>query len=280
MSILEDDTEINPLLLLSLSSTIDLTLIGTSGDDTLTGGAGNDILIGEAGDDILNGGAGIDIADYSQDPAAVIVNIQSGTATDGFGDTDTLIAIENIRGSEFNDILVGNNALDNTIWGFDGNDNIQGRNGVDYLYGETGSDKIRGGGGDDIVDGGDGNDFLYGNAGDDVLFGGSGLDALWGHSGADTFGFINECHPYVDNIKDFSLAQGDKIDLADLLFYYDETTDVITDFLQITDNGTHSFIAVDENGGGDSFVQFAQVSGVTGLTDEAALVADGTLIIA
>jgi Ca2+-binding RTX toxin-like protein len=176
--------------------------------------------------------------------------------------------------------LVGN-AQDNTLNGGLGNDDLEGRLGDDILYGNEGADVLRGSGGNDTLYGGDGDDILKGNSGDDILFGGNGFDILWGHSGADTFVFeAASAYNERDNINDFSLSDGDALDLSDLLGGYNATTDLITDFVQITDNGTHSFVAVDADGGGDNFVQVAQLHNVVGLTDELALEASGALIAA
>ena len=49
--------------------------------------------------------------------------------------------------------------------------------------------------------------------------------------------------------------------------------------MQISSNGSDNILSVDANGGGDAFVQIATISEVTGLTDEAALVASGNLVI-
>ena len=50
--------------------------------------------------------------------------------------------------------------------------------------------------------------------------------------------------------------------------------------MQITDNSTDSALAVDADGGADNFVAVASILGVTGLTDEAALEANGYLLAA
>ena len=95
---------------------------------------------------------------------------------------------------------------------------------------------------------------LLGGEGDDILYGGDGLDNLYGQEGADTFIFESvSAYNNRDNIRDFSLAENDKIDLSDLLAGYDPLSDLITDFVQITDNGTHSYVAVDADGGSDNF---------------------------
>ena len=93
-------------------------------------------------------------------------------------------------------------------------------------------------------------------------------------------GFLSADGSAVDTITDFSVNQGDKLDLSDLLEAFDPLVDAITDFVQITTSGPNSILAVDVDGGGNSFVNIATLTGVTGLTDEAALLSSGTLIAA
>ena len=123
-------------------------LHGEGGNDALSGDAGSDVLVGGAGADTLDGGDDIDEADYRTSTSGVVVNLQSGSADDGFGNTDTLIAIEDARGSEFADILIG----------------------------DAGANRLQGEGGNDILVGGDGNDILVGGRGNDTLDGGAGVD--------------------------------------------------------------------------------------------------------
>src|SRR5262249_33904178 len=69
---------------------------GSAGADILIGNGANDFLTGGDGADSIQGGAGTDTVDYSVDggPGAVNVNLATGTATDSFGKTDTLVSIE------------------------------------------------------------------------------------------------------------------------------------------------------------------------------------------
>ena len=136
-----------------------ITLIGTPGNDFLEGGPGDDTLIGDLGNDFLRGNGGNDVlngfviadlqsdvgfrdndrVDYSTSPAGVTVNLETGTAFDGWGGIDTLIGIEAVNGSPFDDLLTGANA--------------------------TFSESFHGGAGDDFIDGGGGNDHSdYGDA--------------------------------------------------------------------------------------------------------------------
>ncbi len=142
-------------------------LNGKGGNDTLIGGAGDDILQGGSGADTLNGGAGSDTASYASAASRVEAALWQGTGTVGDAVGDSYGGIENLHGSHFGDVLVGNNA-DNS------------------LAGDAGDDTLLGGGGNDRLEGGDGNDILAGGAGDDILTGGIGDDILQGDGGADT----------------------------------------------------------------------------------------------
>ncbi len=78
---------------------------------------------------------------------------------------------------------------------------------------------------------------------------------LYGQSGADTFVFeAISAFSNSDNIQDFNLAEGDKLDISDLITGYDPITDAISDFVQITDDGTHSYLAVDIKALGESLI--------------------------
>ncbi|MDB5437858.1 MAG: family beta-propeller repeat protein [Caulobacteraceae bacterium] len=112
------------------------TMFGGDGFDQLYGGVGNDILNGGDGGDTLDGGAQIDTADYSTSGAVTVrLGLGAGQNTGGAG-FDTLVSIENLTGSAFDDILIG-----------DGGANvIQGGNGADRLTGGDGADMLDGGG--------------------------------------------------------------------------------------------------------------------------------------
>lgn len=79
-------------------------LNGAGGDDFLFGGAGYDTLIGGAGNDRLDGGSEIDRALYTDATGPIIVDMKAGTVTgDASVGTDTLISVEEIRGSSSDD---------------------------------------------------------------------------------------------------------------------------------------------------------------------------------
>lgn len=76
---------------------------------------------------------------------------------------------------------------------------------------------------------------------------------MWGGTGADTFVFAETMT--FDEIHDFSVVEGDKLDVSALLTDYDPLTDTPADFIKFSDNGTHAFAQVDEDGGADNFDQ-------------------------
>lgn len=107
-------------------------LVGLAGDDLLSGARGADTLDGGAGRDFLNGGDGIDLANYARSNAAVRVNLELNEAMGGHAEGDSLINIENLQGSRFDDVLVGN-ADANVFIGRAGHDTIHGGAGWDAV---------------------------------------------------------------------------------------------------------------------------------------------------
>ena len=152
--------------------------------ENITGSDFDDILGGDANANIIDGGDGVDIASYAYASAAIVFDGLGLVTASGDITADTLLNIEGIGGSAFDDRLFGANDT-SIFYGGAGNDRLFGRNGDDELYGEDGSDIILGGRDNDLIDGGAGNDQLRGNEGDDMIFGGDGNDVLAGGAGAD-----------------------------------------------------------------------------------------------
>ena len=133
---------------------------GLGGDDILAGAAGEDVLDGGEGNDTLDGGTGIDTASHASAGRGVAVSLALAGAQDtGGAGTDTLVSIENLTGSAFDDELIGN-AGANVLSGLAGNDRLHGADGADTLLGGDGDDILMGGVGPDVLDGGDGIDFV------------------------------------------------------------------------------------------------------------------------
>lgn len=108
-----------------------------------------------------------------------------------------------LTGSEDNDKITGGKRADQ----------LEGLAGDDFIFGEKGRDIIFGGDGHDILGGGTGFDVLDGGAGDDVLMGGKHQDVLTGGLGSDVF-VVGTYGGYKDTITDFSLSEGDILDLT------------------------------------------------------------------
>ncbi|MGX5725068.1 retention module-containing protein [Metapseudomonas otitidis] len=118
-------------------------LLGNDGDDTLNGGAGNDLLVGGSGNDYLDGGSGTDTAGYQDATAGVNVSLGiTGQQNTGGAGLDTLVNIENLTGSNFNDTLTGNSGA-NVLSGLAGNDTLIGAGGNDTLTGGDGADTFK-----------------------------------------------------------------------------------------------------------------------------------------
>lgn len=136
-------------------------IAGRGGNDNLLGDRANDVLMGGEGGDLLDGGADIDQASYIYAARGVTVDLVTHAANTGEAAGDRFIGIEDVAGSNFNDILRG----------------------------DTGHNLLIGGGGSDRLEGRAGDDRLNGGAGGDTLSGDVGNDRLWGGAAADVFQF-------------------------------------------------------------------------------------------
>jgi hypothetical protein len=89
----------------------------------------------------------------------------------------------------------------------------------------------------------------------------------------------------VDVVKDFDVTtDNDVLDIADILSTngYEDGVDTLTDWVEITTSGSDSVVKIDITGTGTfgGGTQIATLEGITGLTDEAALVTSGNLLAA
>uniref|UniRef100_UPI003BA3087D VCBS domain-containing protein n=1 Tax=Aeromonas dhakensis TaxID=196024 RepID=UPI003BA3087D len=207
-------------------------ILGTSvnnlpGSDRIDGGAGDDILFGDA-----IHFAGINGEGYAAIKQYVAGKLSAGSVTDAqvhdyitdhaseFDQSSSNDKADVLIGGDGNDILFGQGG-DDFLFGGAGNDILFGGAGNDTLYGESGNDTLYGGSGNDTLFGGIGNDTLSGGLGNDILVGGLGNDILKGDGGADTFTWLQgdtaAGSVAKDYVVDFSKAEGDKLDLSDLL---------------------------------------------------------------
>ncbi|WP_378004738.1 type I secretion C-terminal target domain-containing protein, partial [Aeromonas jandaei] len=207
-------------------------ILGTSvnnlpGSDRIDGGAGDDILFGDA-----IHFAGINGEGYAAIKQYVAGKLNAGAVTDAQVHdyiTDHASEFDQSSSNDKADVLIGGNGDDilfgqggdDFLFGGAGNDILFGGAGNDTLYGESGNDTLYGGSGNDTLFGGSGDDTLSGGLGNDILVGGLGNDILKGDGGADTFTWLQgdtaAGSVAKDYVVDFSKAEGDKLDLSDLL---------------------------------------------------------------
>ena len=181
-------------------------LQGGTGNDLLRGGEGVDVLEGGMGDDVLEGGPdgdelnggydamddegmvtnhGSDTAAYTMSPEAVMVDLRypghpaAQAPSGGDAEGDMLDGIENLRGSMYDDVLIGD-GMKNKLFGNMGDDMLKGMGNDDTLHGGKGMDTLYGGDGNDTLKGEMGDDALKGENGSDTLVGGPGADKLFG----------------------------------------------------------------------------------------------------
>lgn len=220
-------------------------IIGDGLNNRFDGLDGNDRFIGAGGQNYFVGGDGIDEIDYSSVSSGVSVELRNIIAWDnGEGSWDRIYSVENIRGSDFNDTLLGDDGI-NQFWGGDGVDLIEGDGGADILDGGAGRDRVSyfssavgvtvslvagvaGIGGDaagdqlsafedisgsrlgDHLTGDMGNNRLDGNDGNDVFVGGAGHNYIVGGAGIDEIDYSGASQRILVNLsQDWAQENGE-----------------------------------------------------------------------
>jgi Ca2+-binding RTX toxin-like protein len=228
----------------SLGTSLSQNTVGAGFDtlsnfENLTGSNFNDTLLGNAGNNVLDGGVGIDTVSYANASAAVTVTLSLAGAQNTIGaGVDTLINVENLTGSNFNDTLLGN-AGNNVLNGGDGVDlvsyinssgavtvslattaaqntvgaGIDTLSNVENLLGSNFNDSLTGNGGNNALSGGSGADTLTGGAGADTLTGGAGVDRFRYEFASDS-AYSPTTLAVSDRITDFDRSIGERIDLS------------------------------------------------------------------
>ena len=242
------------------------SMTGGNGDDILSGGQGADNMYGEAGNDIYVvddagdrtyefSGQGIDEV---RSHLAISLN-ETYTLNGPFGPEQRLRFehIENVRLTGSTNVNATGDANNNSIWGNSGNNQLSGLGGNDFIYG---------GNGNDLVVGGDGNDTLRGDAGNDVIIGGRGQDIMFGGAGADIFvfgtgEFAGMTLATADRVRDFSAAQGDRVDLMPAgasSFIGNGAFTGVAGQVRYQTQGANTMVYIDQDGNGtaDAAIRF------------------------
>jgi Ca2+-binding RTX toxin-like protein len=134
------DTVYSYLSSYSLGANVENGRVLATSSANLSGNSLNNVLMAGSGNNVLNGGSGIDTASYAYASSAVSVSLSNASVQDTNGSgSDTLISIENLIGSKYNDSLTGTTSS-NTLNGGDGNDRLIGGAGKDLLIGGAGND--------------------------------------------------------------------------------------------------------------------------------------------
>ena len=169
------------------------TLTGNTQANSLTGGGGNDTLIGGSGNDSYGFDADLALGTDTLNEAG------GGIDTLNFTDTTTRSIAVNL-GLATSQVLNANLSL--TLGSTTTFESVIGGGLADTLTGNTLANSLTGGGGNDTLDGGANNDTLIGGA------------------GADRFRFATTLNATTnrDVISDFSIAQGDIIELENAVF--------------------------------------------------------------
>ncbi|KZX70017.1 hypothetical protein A3712_09650 [Vibrio sp. HI00D65] len=143
----------------------------------------------------------LQVVGLSQTPGSYTLKVEAVSEELDNNDTATSAAIDL-------NVHIVSNAVDINLAGE--TDDVQllaGANATDLTAG-SGNDRLEGAAGDDTLIGGDGNDTLIGGGGSDILTGGDGMDS---------FVWLNIEDGVEDTITDFNLAEGDQIDLREVL---------------------------------------------------------------
>ena len=228
-------------------------LDGQEDNDTVYGQGGDDLIFGSFGDDYLDGGDGVDTLSYDQYGWGVTISLAvSGPQDTGNYGWDTVAGIENLTGTQSEDVLTGDG----------GANTINGVQGYDVIRGGGGNDNLTGGG---SLVGGDGNDTIHLNT--------STYDVIEFHAGDDQDDVFNiqggldqvQIHDYLDAQSITQVGNDVLVKLSDTdqITFHDTIVAAVNNDLRFVDrdetlNGDDSNQTMDGFGGNDS------ISGVGG----------------
>ncbi|KKJ78350.1 hypothetical protein WH95_03375 [Kiloniella litopenaei] len=162
---------------------------------------------------------------------------------------------------------------------FDHGVRIFGTEAAETLTGTVEEDFLIAGDGNDILLGGAGNDGLHGGDGDDILISGDGSDTVLGGSGADRFTF-NALDQGQDVIRDFNLAEGDILDISDLLTLDNDDNIILENYIRLDEVEGDTVLMINSTGNqGTEYQTVARLEGITELGSIDDLVQNEVILI-
>jgi Ca2+-binding RTX toxin-like protein len=243
------DTVYSSLAAYTLTANVENGRILATVAANLTGNTLNNVLYAGAGNNVLDGSSGTDTVSYTYANAGVTVSLATElTQNTGGSESDTLVSIDNLTGSTYNDSLTGN----------------------------TSANSLNGGSGNDLLSGGLGNDILSGGLGNDTLFVGLGSDII-------RFDTLFNATSNRDTISDFNVTD-DTIQLENAIFTSLATLGTLAagsfrsgagfttaadanDYLIYNSTTGALYYDADGSGAGVTAVQFATLGGAPALSN-------------
>ena len=216
-----------------------LTVFGDASDNAITVGRDSAGVISVNGGDVVIHGAKATV----ENVGSIVIFGEAGNDRIAIDEANGPMPAARIFGGTGDDVLTGGSGNDQ-LFGQAGNDTLQGKGGDDTLYGGEGNDTLIGGAGDDQAFGTAGDDQLIWNPGDgsDLNEGGDGSDAVVVNGGGvgETF---------------TAAANGTRVRF-----------DRVNPLPFNLDIGTSEQLALNANGGDDSFTASGDLASLIALT--------------
>ncbi len=231
------------------------TVSGSQGNATITAGNGNDTINAGGYNNAITLGSGNNTVTGPEG---------STTVTAGSGNN-------NINVSGYNDTITLGNG-NNTITGpqgstavtvGSGNNTIALQGSGNTINTLSGNNTITAGAGDDTVNTESANDVVTLSGWGNLITGASGADSFIGGSG-NTYQVSGTGSTGNLEVKDFSLNNGDVLDLSKVLTQagWNQAATTLAGFLKVSEVGTNTLIGVDPTGSGGNFHTVATLDGL------------------
>ena len=228
---------------------------GSQGNATITAGNGNDTINAGGYDNVITLGSGNNTVTGPQGSTTVTAGDGNNTITvGGYSNTITVgngdNTISGPQGSTTVTVGSGNNTIalqgsSNTINTSSGNDTIVAGSGSDTINTEAANDTVTLSGWSNLITGGEGADIFIGGSGNTYQV-----------SGLSSTGDME--------IKDFSLTNGDVLDLSKALVAagWNQAESTLAGFLKVSEVGSNTLVAINPTGSGGSFHTVATLDGL------------------